>query len=45
MIWAEHVARIGDKRNAYLILVRKPGWKRSLGKPKRKWVYNANVDL
>jgi hypothetical protein len=26
MIWAEHVARMEDKRNAYRILVGKPEW-------------------
>jgi hypothetical protein len=27
-----------DKRNAYRILVRKPGGKRPLGRPRRRWV-------
>jgi hypothetical protein len=30
MRWAGHVARMGEKRNAYRILVRKPKGKRSL---------------
>jgi hypothetical protein len=37
MRWAGHVARIGAKRNAYRILVRKPDGKRPLGKPRRRW--------
>jgi hypothetical protein len=37
MRWAGHVARIGEKRNAYRILVEKPEEKRPLGRPK-KWV-------
>jgi hypothetical protein len=30
--WAEHVARIGEKRNMYRLLVRKPEGKRPLGR-------------
>jgi hypothetical protein len=33
MRWTEHVARIGEKRNAYRILVLKPEGKRRLGRP------------
>jgi hypothetical protein len=43
--WAGHVARIGKKRNAYMILVGKPEGKRSLGKPRRRWVDNIKMDL
>jgi hypothetical protein len=45
MRWAGHVARIGKKRNAYRILVRKPGGKRSLGRPTRRWVDNIKIGL
>jgi hypothetical protein len=38
MRWAGHVARIGEKRNAYRLLVRKPEEKRPLGRPRRRWV-------
>jgi hypothetical protein len=38
MRWAGHVARMGEKRNAYRTLVRKPGGKRPLVRPKRRWV-------
>jgi hypothetical protein len=31
MRWASHVARMGEKRNAYRLLVGKPGGKRPLG--------------
>jgi hypothetical protein len=34
MRWAGHVARIGEKRNAYRLLVGKPEGKRPLGKPR-----------
>jgi hypothetical protein len=37
MRWAGHVARIGEKSNAYRILVRKLEGKRPLGRPRRKW--------
>jgi hypothetical protein len=42
MRWAGHVARMGTKRNAYTrnILVGKPKGKRSLGRPRRRWVDN-----
>jgi hypothetical protein len=38
-----HVARIGEKRNAYRILVGKPEGKRPLGRPRRKWVDNIKM--
>jgi hypothetical protein len=33
MRWVGHVARIGEKRNAYRILVNKPEGKRPVGRP------------
>jgi hypothetical protein len=42
---ARHVARMGEKRNAYRILVGKPGGKRPLGRPRRRWVDNIKMDL
>jgi hypothetical protein len=45
MRWAVHVTRMGENRNAYKILVRKPEGKRSLGRPIRRWVNNIKVDL
>jgi hypothetical protein len=35
---AGHLAPMGDKRNAYRILMRKPEGKRPLGRPKHRWV-------
>jgi hypothetical protein len=45
MSWAGYVARMGEKRNAYRILVGKPGGKRPLGRPRRRWVDNIKKDL
>jgi hypothetical protein len=38
--WAGHVARMGEKRNAYRLLVGKPEGKRPLRRPRRRWVDN-----
>jgi hypothetical protein len=45
MRWVGHVARIGEKRNAYRILVGKPVGKRPLGRPRRRWVDNTKMSL
>jgi hypothetical protein len=42
---AGHVARMGEKRNAYRLLVGKPERKRPLGRPRRRWVDNIRMDL
>jgi hypothetical protein len=36
---------MGEKRNAYRILVGNPEGKRPLGRPRRRWVDNINMDL
>jgi hypothetical protein len=36
MRWAGHIARMGETRNAYRILVGKPEGKRPLGRPRRR---------
>jgi hypothetical protein len=38
MRWPGHVTRMGEKRNAYGILVGKPEGKRKLRRPTRKWL-------
>jgi hypothetical protein len=45
MRWAGHVALMGEKRNAYRILVGKPEGKRPLGRPRRRCVDNIKIDL
>jgi hypothetical protein len=45
MRWAGHVARMGEKRNAYRLLVGKPEGKIPLGRPRRRWVDNIKMDL
>ena len=45
MRWAGHVARMGEEREAYRVLVGKPEGKRSLGRPRRRWVDNIRTDL
>jgi hypothetical protein len=36
---------MGEKRNAYRILVGKPEGKKPLGRPRRRWVNNNKMDL
>jgi hypothetical protein len=43
--WAGHVARMGENRNEYRLLVGKPEGKRPLGRPIRRWVNNIKMDL
>jgi hypothetical protein len=45
MRWAGHVARTGETRNAYRILVGKPEGKISVGRPRRRWVDNIKIDV
>jgi hypothetical protein len=40
-----HVARMGEERGVYRVLVGKPEGKRPLGRPRRRWEYNIRVDL
>jgi len=42
---AEHVAHMGEEREVYRVLVRKPEGERPLGRPTRRWVDNIMMDL
>jgi hypothetical protein len=39
------LSRMGEKRNAYRLLVGKPEVKRPLGRPRRRWVDNIRMVL
>jgi hypothetical protein len=43
--WAEHVARMGEERKVYKVLVGKPEGKRPLGRPRRRWEDGIRLDL
>jgi hypothetical protein len=45
MRFAGHVARMGEKRNAYRTLVGNPEGKRPLRRPRCRWVNNIKMDL
>jgi len=45
MRWAGHVARIGEGRGVYRVLVGKPEGKRPLGRPRSRWEDNIKMDL
>ena len=45
MIWAGHVACMGERRGVYRVLVGKPEGKRPLERPRRRWENNIKMDL
>ena len=45
MRWAGHVARMGERRGVYRLLVGKPEGKRPLGRPRRRWEDNIKTDI
>jgi hypothetical protein len=45
MRWAGYVARIGEKRKAYRLLVEKSERRRPLGRPRCRWLDNISMDL
>jgi hypothetical protein len=45
MSWAGHVARVGEERKAYKVLVGKLEGKRPLGRPRRRWEDGIRMDL
>jgi hypothetical protein len=45
MRWAGHVARIGEGRCVYKVLVGRPEGKRPQGRPRRRWEDNIKMGL
>ena len=45
MRWAGRVARMGEERGVYRLLVGKPEGRRPLGIPRHRWVDNIRMDL
>jgi hypothetical protein len=45
MRWAGHVARMGEVRGVYRVLIGKPEGKRPLGIPRHRWEDNIKMDL
>ena len=45
MRWAVHVARMGEERGVYRVLVGRPEGRSLLGRPRRRWVDNIRTDL
>jgi hypothetical protein len=45
MRWAGHVARIGERRGVYRVLVGKPEGKRPPGRSRRRWEDNIKMDF
>jgi hypothetical protein len=45
MRWAGHVARMGESRVVYTVLVGKPEGKRPLWRPRRRWEVNIKSDI
>ena len=43
--WVGHVARMGEERAVYRVLVGKPEGKKPLGRPRRRWMDNIRMDL
>jgi hypothetical protein len=45
MRWEGHVARLGERRGVYRVLVGKPEGKRPMGRPRRRWEDNIKTDI
>jgi hypothetical protein len=42
--WVEHVARMGEKRGVYRVVVGKPEGNKPLGRPRHRWLDNVKMD-
>ena len=45
IVWAGHVARVGERGGVYRVLVGKSEGKTSLGRPRRRWENRIKMDL
>ena len=45
MRWVGHVARMGERRGVYRVMVGKPKCKRPLRRPRQRWEFNIMMDL
>ena len=45
MRWAGHVARMGEEKGVYRVLVGKTEGRRSMGRTRSRWVDNIRMDL
>jgi len=45
MRWARHVARMGERKCAYGILMGGPEGKNPLGRPRHRWEENIKIDF
>ena len=45
MRWAGYVARMGEEREVYRVLVGKQEGRRPMGRSRRRWVNNIRMDL
>jgi hypothetical protein len=45
MRWVGHVARMGEERYVYRVLIGRPEGKRPLGRPRRRWEDNIKIDV
>jgi len=45
MRWVGHLARMGERRGVYRVLVRTPEGNRPLGRPRRRWEDNIQTYL
>ena len=43
MRWARHVARMGERRGVYRVMVGKPRGKRQLRRPRHRWEDNSKM--
>jgi hypothetical protein len=45
MRWAGHVARVGERRGAHMVVVGKADGRRQFGRPRFRWEDNIKMDF